>query len=226
MASTILLKRTSNTGVVPSANAIGFGELFLNYHDGILYFKTAGNVVVSFSLATANIANAAANTVASFANGNIVLAAANLNFNNTATVNVSLTANGNAQVNVAFTANIPPYANVQFSRPVTGFNANITSNLLVPVIYYIMQPAGTIASGTVTMPTVTKDGQEVVISSGNNITAFTLLAANGQTIQNVAVITTLQPPATKNQTSLFQSTRYRFVYVVAANTWFGTGPGY
>lgn len=47
----------------------------------------------------------AANTVATFANGTIVLANANLNFNNTATVNVSAQANGTTQTNISFSVN-------------------------------------------------------------------------------------------------------------------------
>ena len=50
--------------------------------------------------------NAAANTVAVYANGVLVLANADLNFNNTATVNVFATANGTGQVNISFTANV------------------------------------------------------------------------------------------------------------------------
>jgi hypothetical protein len=51
-------------------------------------------------------ANSAANTVATFANGTLVLTNANLNFNNTSTVNVAITANGTTQTNVALNANI------------------------------------------------------------------------------------------------------------------------
>lgn len=48
---------------------------------------------------------AAANTVATFANGSLILAGANVNFNNTATVNVAVTANGTTQANIAFSVN-------------------------------------------------------------------------------------------------------------------------
>jgi hypothetical protein len=50
-------------------------------------------------------ANAAANTVAVFANGTLTLAAGNLNFNNTSTVNVTASANGTNQTNVSFVVN-------------------------------------------------------------------------------------------------------------------------
>src|SRR6185437_415000 len=71
---------------------------------------TQSNVAFSANVAaivgpTFAQANAAANTVATFANGTLVLADANLNFNNTSTVNVSVTANGTNQTNIAFSAN-------------------------------------------------------------------------------------------------------------------------
>jgi regulation of enolase protein 1 (concanavalin A-like superfamily) len=67
-------------------------------------------------------ANAAANTVAVFANGTIVLADANLNFNNTSTVNVSASANGTTQSNVAFTVN----SAAVLSGVVSGNTSNIS----------------------------------------------------------------------------------------------------
>lgn len=62
--------------------------------------------------------------------------------------------------------------------PSTGFNIAIgtpTSN-----IWALLQPAGTLATGTVTLPlnTVTPSGTEVLITSTQIITTFTL-AANG-----------------------------------------------
>jgi hypothetical protein len=51
------------------------------------------------------VANSAANTVATFANGVIVLPNANLNFINTTTINVVAAANGTTQSNVGFTVN-------------------------------------------------------------------------------------------------------------------------
>jgi len=50
-------------------------------------------------------ANNAANTVATFANGTLVLAASNLNFNNTASIDITITANGVTQTNVEFSLN-------------------------------------------------------------------------------------------------------------------------
>jgi hypothetical protein len=78
------------------------------------FFTAAGLDVVGQANAAygqANLAYAAANatgtTVSTYANGTIVLAKSNLNFNNTNTVNVSVTANGTTQSNIAFTVNVP-----------------------------------------------------------------------------------------------------------------------
>jgi len=62
--------------------------------------------------------------------------------------------------------------------PSTGFNIAIgtpTSN-----IWALLQPAGTLATGTVTLPlnTVTPDGTEVLVTTTQVITTFAL-AANG-----------------------------------------------
>lgn len=66
----------------------------------------SANYVTTAGLDVMAVANAAQNSVATFANGTIVLNKANLNFNNTATINVSAVANGTGQVNVSFTANV------------------------------------------------------------------------------------------------------------------------
>jgi hypothetical protein len=66
-----------------------------------------------------------ANVVSTFANGTIVVANANINFNNTATINVAGTANGTGQANFAFSVNtsavggLPGGANTQIQ-----FNEN------------------------------------------------------------------------------------------------------
>lgn len=45
MSTTIKLKRSANTGVQPTANILDFGELFLNYADGLVYYKdSTGNI--------------------------------------------------------------------------------------------------------------------------------------------------------------------------------------
>ena len=67
--------------------------------------------------------------------------------------------------------------------PVSGFNATIPSTANNENIY-AMTPAGTLASGTLTMPAGAVLGQLVSISTSRAITALTLNANTGQTIQN------------------------------------------
>lgn len=72
-----------------------------------------------------------------------------------------------------------PTLSAQLSTPGTGFNVSIQT----PVgeqQWLILQPSGTLASGTVTLPlnTQTPDGTEVLITTTQQITAFTL-ALNG-----------------------------------------------
>jgi len=45
MTNRITLKRSSVANSVPTAGALEYGELALNYTDGNLFFKTASNAV-------------------------------------------------------------------------------------------------------------------------------------------------------------------------------------
>src|SRR6056300_223979 len=49
MSNKVLLKRSSVAGRVPSAAALEYGELALNYSDGVLYYKDSSNTVQSIS---------------------------------------------------------------------------------------------------------------------------------------------------------------------------------
>lgn len=49
MANKVLLKKSSVTGKVPTTGDLDYGELALNYQDGVLYFKTASNTIGSFT---------------------------------------------------------------------------------------------------------------------------------------------------------------------------------
>ena len=63
--------------------------------------------------------------------------------------------------------------------PGTGFNLSVPTPVAAQQ-WMLIQPAGTLASGTVTLPlnTGTPDGTEVMITTTQQITAFTL-APNG-----------------------------------------------
>ncbi len=49
MANRVLLKKSSVAGRVPQVGDLEYGELALNYSDGKLYYKSAGNVISSFA---------------------------------------------------------------------------------------------------------------------------------------------------------------------------------
>lgn len=59
MANKVLLKKSSTAAKVPLVSDLDYGELALNYTDGKLYYKTAGNTINTFpSLsATATLTN-------------------------------------------------------------------------------------------------------------------------------------------------------------------------
>jgi hypothetical protein len=54
MSTTIRLKSSGSTGNIPSNSELEFGEVALNYADGVLYFKNASNVVTQISGSEAN----------------------------------------------------------------------------------------------------------------------------------------------------------------------------
>lgn len=72
-----------------------------------------------------------------------------------------------------------PTLSTQLAVPGTGFNIAIQTPVSQQQ-WLILQPAGTLAAGTVTLPlnTQTPDGTEVLITTTQQITVFTL-AANG-----------------------------------------------
>lgn len=73
------------------------------------------------------------------------------------------------------------YAGIaQYEVPLTGFTIQALSNASKVII----NPAGVLAAGTVTMPATPFDGMEWRLSSTQVITALTLLPSTGQTVKN------------------------------------------
>lgn len=101
-----------------------------------------------------------------------------------------------------------PTLSAQLATPGTGFNVAVQT----PVSgqqWLILQPAGTLASGTVTLPlnTQTPDGTEVLITTTQQITAFTL-AGNG-------AASVYGDPSTLSAEDFF-----RIRYYAATNSWY------
>lgn len=87
--------------------------------------------------------------------------------------------------------------------PTTGFTitfANTSKTL-------ILNPAGTLASGTITMPPGPIDGQEVRLSSSQTVTALTVSPNTSQTISNAP--TTIAP-----------GQGYAWIYHLAGTNWY------
>ena len=101
-----------------------------------------------------------------------------------------------------------PTLSTQFATPGTGFNVAVQTPVSEQQ-WLIIQPAGTLASGTVTLPlnTQTPDGTELLITTTQQITAFTL-ALNGSAAVYGA-------PSTLSAEDFF---RVRFY--AATNSWY------
>lgn len=92
--------------------------------------------------------------------------------------------------------------------PGTGFNLAVPTPVAQQQ-WMLIQPAGTLATGTVTLPlnTQTPDGTEVLITTTQDITAFTL-AINGAAAAYGAPVT------------LLAEDFFRMRFVQATNSWY------
>ncbi len=92
--------------------------------------------------------------------------------------------------------------------PGTGFNLPVPTPVAQQQ-WMLIQPAGTLATGTVTLPlnTGTPDGTEVLVTTTQDITGFTL-ALNGATAAYGAPIT------------LLAEEFFRVRFVQATNSWY------
>ena len=101
-----------------------------------------------------------------------------------------------------------PTMAVNLYTPSTGFNVTVPTPVSQQQ-WMLLQPAGTLATGTITLPlnTGTPDGTEILITSTQTITAFTL-AINGaaQIFGNISTI------------AAGAAVRYR--YYLATNSWY------
>jgi hypothetical protein len=89
--------------------------------------------------------------------------------------------------------------------PTTGFSITIAD----ACGRLILDPAGTLAAGTIVMPASPKDGQLCVIASSTAVTALTHSPNTGQSLKGAL-------------TALAANTAAAFTYVVASTTWYRT----
>lgn len=90
-----------------------------------------------------------------------------------------------------------------FSAPTTGFTITMTD--LQSIVS--LNPAGTLAAGTIVLPPTLTDGKTVSVFSSQTITALTLSTSNSATFVPAA------------PTTLAQNTQIEFVYDKANNQW-------
>lgn len=103
-----------------------------------------------------------------------------------------------------------PTETVQLVVPATGFNYAVTGTSVNA--WVLLQPAGTLATGTVTLPVAasTADGMEVLVTTTQIITTFTL-GANG-------AAATYGAPTTMAANAFFRMRFYQ-----ATNSWYRVG---
>jgi hypothetical protein len=101
-----------------------------------------------------------------------------------------------------------PTVSTSIYTPTTGFSIGVPSPVSQQQ-WMLLQPAGTLASGTVTLPlnTITPDGTEVLITTSQQITAFTL-GLNGASA------------AYGDPTTLAAEDFFRMRFVQAMNSWY------
>jgi hypothetical protein len=86
--------------------------------------------------------------------------------------------------------------------PLTGFSIQLDNN---PIL--VIEPAGTLATGTVLLPASPLDGQQATIVSTQTQTALTITAATGDTVVNTA-------------TALVANTPVKFGYKLSSRKWY------
>jgi len=93
-----------------------------------------------------------------------------------------------------------------YQTPTTGFSYTFASGVQT----LVMNPAGTLATGTITMPASPADGMTIRFSSSQIITALTVSANSGQSI--VAAVT-----------SLVLGGSAQYIYRATNSTWYRIG---
>lgn len=100
---------------------------------------------------------------------------------------------------------LAPATNYLLQTPLTGFSITISGN----VRSLILNPAGTLAAGTITLPLAPTDSQIVTIASNQIVTALSL-AAVGQSLSGAL-------------TSIAANGFASYQYVASVTTWFRVG---
>lgn len=159
----------------------------------LLSLSPQTNNAIASAYAQANLAytaaNLALNTATVSLNGTNILTTAGINFNNTASINVSAVANGTGQVNVAFTSNLSVVRfnvqNANYTLALSDVNGTVYHNIAPSNGYFI----NTVANSGWQLG----DFVRIIAGSGSGnvniapVTGVTLRAANTILSGNVNV---------------------------------------
>ena len=118
-------------------------------------------------------------------------------------VQVQSQVNNTAAIAYTTTANLRDGRMWVYNVPLTGFTITMT----VSQSAVSLNPAGTLATGTIVLPPTTFDGKVVSIFTTQTITALTISTSNGATFAP-AVVTTLAA-----------GTSVSYVYSLAGSVW-------
>lgn len=119
-------------------------------------------------------------------------------YHNSSTQHAAIDANGNL-INNKGTSD----QSYSYQTPSTGFNITIGADVKT----LILDPAGTLVAGTVTMPAAPIDGQEIRVCSSQIITGLTVSANAGQSIVGAP-------------TTLGVGGGFGYIYRLANTTWY------
>ena len=108
---------------------------------------------------------------------------------------------GNQYATAALVTNVTGY---KITTPLTGFSLTFANGQS----YYLITPAGTLATGTFTFEPNPGDGAKECVRSTQTQTAVTISANTGQTVGGTAV------------TALTANTTYCWLYQASSATWY------
>jgi hypothetical protein len=169
MSTGILLKKSSVSGKVPQPNDLNYGEIALNYADGLLYFKNSSNTIQSF---TSNLSSYVTLT------GTQTLTNKTLS---SPTLTGAVTAGGStgtAGQYLQTTGTGVQWANIATGISYTLVNSNTNA---VSGQGYLANTIG--GSFTITLPASPQNGNYVVIADDANFNNNNLtIAGNGSSI--------------------------------------------
>ena len=189
MANQVILKKSSVAARVPVAGDLAYGELALNYADGILYFKKPDNTISSISTSSGGGTTTNALTIGSGLSGT--------SFNGSSAVTIAIdssvvTLTGTQTLsNKTFTApvlGIPAsgdFSTGTFTWPTFNQNTTGTAAGLSSILAVASGGTGTATPGIVAGTNVTVSGtwpnQTVAASAANATTANALTIGTGLT---------------------------------------------